>query len=294
MMVYAGLLLAAWAATGRADTVVLTNGARLTGTVTPARNGVSIQSRSGTLTLPSWRIVQVIPGPDAAPSGRAPEAGTPDQAPAPSGRPGPARAPVVAEAMARRITVDFSGASVYEVLDYIRAETGVNMALAPEVRTTQAPVDLSVRDVPLRNVLDVVLEPTDLGYTVRPGEILFVGAHAKQELVTRIYPIGDLLVSVEDRGGDEGSGTSSTGSRSRTARNPQYASSRRGARATSSGGSANGDDSDGWTPRTARAENLILLIKSSCGHGTWEDPYSSGLIDAAGETSQGGFAGAGF
>jgi hypothetical protein len=306
------LALAGLAAAARADTVVLTNGTRLSGELRLVRNGIAVQSRTGTVTVPAWRVANVFRGAaPAAPQPAVPQPATPQPEPR-EARPEPAAAetpsptqpaaatpqgmtqrqgpPSVARVLTTPATVSFDGASVYEAMEYIRDLTGVNMALAAEVRTAQVPVHLNVSDVPLYTILELILEPANLGYTIRPGEILYVGRRGTLRPVVRVYRVTDLLVSVEDRtGGATGTsarGTSYSSDRSGSEGSstmPQYGQSSSGARVSTGGSQGRGGAGNaGFSPLSARAENLILLIKSSCGAGTWADPYSSGLIDSAG------------
>jgi hypothetical protein len=197
--------------------------------------------------------------------------------------------PRVRDVLDRRIDVDFEGMAVQDVLIYIRELTGVNMALAPEVRADTTPVSLHLKGVRIGEILDLALEPTGLGYSVRPGEILFVRPGASDELVMRIYPVADLLVSKEDRPGGGNAGLGGGGGNAGGGRgggtrgglggsNPQYAVGQGGSRLQAGGGTTAGSRSN--SELAARAENLILLIKNTCGRGTWEDPAGAGVIDA--------------
>jgi hypothetical protein len=108
-----------------------------------------------------------------------------------------------------------------------------------------------------------------------------------------IYPVTDLLMSTEDRsvssGYGSGSGTQGgssfgqQGGTSESSFSPQFGQTRNSGFQFNTGGTqGNGETTSGnVSPLTSRAENLILLIKNSCGQGTWALPYSSGLIDTA-------------
>lgn len=298
--ILSGLVGPTWA-----DTVVLRDGTRLSGDVRVGRDRVTVRSRNGILTLPSWRVVQVMGPQEAAVPQPAPQAVSPpavgSEVPkavaAPGPTPGPAARrpgpPAVAEVLARNMTVNFDGVPVQEVMEYIRELTGVNMALAADVRTAPVPVYLNVRDVPLSTILEEALEPNDLACTIRPGEILYVGRRGTLKPAMRIYQATDLLLSVEDRiggigqtlGGGSQSQRSSTqsGATDSDRSGPQYSSGNPGAQLSAGGAQGRGGaGSAGFSTLSARAENLILLIKNACGAGTWADAYSSGLIDTAG------------
>jgi hypothetical protein len=285
-----------------ADTVVLTDGARLAGRV--SRNGreVTIRSGSGTLALPLWRVARIEPdsagvatqGPGAAPAAEAaaaaPEAHQPAEAvPA---RPGP---PAVADVLKRRIDIDFQDAPLADVLKFVREVTDVNMAVAPEVRADLAPVTLRLRNMPVETILDLILEPRGYGYSVRPGEVIYVrAAPGERDYVLWIYDVRDLLVSTQDRGvggqaglggqgalGGIGGGTGGQGllgsGRANAAGQPQFAPGA-GAGGLQLGAQPQGVQGGLSRPLSARAGDLVLLIKATCGEGTWMDPASSGLI----------------
>jgi len=182
------------------------------------------------------------------------------------------------------MSVDFDGVPLHDALEYVREVTGVNMALSSEVRADTEPVHLRLKQVRLETILELILEPRGFSYTVRPGEVLYVRAGAAGDLVPRVYEVTDLLVSTEDRGlgqqaAGRGGGTT-TGRGGAVGVSPQYAGTSRSARAVSGGRS--GQNARYTSSITSRGENLVLLIKGTCGHGTWMDPTSSGLIDVAG------------
>jgi hypothetical protein len=301
-----GLALAGLASAVRADTVVLTSGARLSGEVSNVRNGVAIRSRDGTVTIPSWRIARIYRGDEAAEpqeAGSAGPAAVPSPAPAPPAAPtaqpapgsaavaapAPPRPPLLADVLTRKMDVNFDGIPVYDAVAYIRERTGVNMAIAPEVRTAQTSVYLTVRDVPLYTILNEMLEPANLSYGARPGETLYIGPRGASRPVMRVYPVTDLLLSTEDRNGGIGNNTGGSGTQGgigtnrgggtgNTFSSPQFGQSSSGSQVSNARG---GTASTLFSPLSSRAENLILLIKSGCGGGSWADPYSSGLIDSA-------------
>jgi hypothetical protein len=310
-----GLALAA-ASPLFADTVVLGNGARLTGEVRVGRDSVTVRSADGELVLPLWRVLRVegksagsaaMPARPAAPTAEAPaeSEAAPAVAQEPASPVAAAPKPTVAsrvsggptpvrQALARRIDIDFEGVSVEDVLIYIREVTGVNMAIAPEVRLDTMPVSLHLRNVRIEEILDLVLEPRGLGYSIRPGDILYFHSGATQKMVTRVYPVADLLVSTEDRfgggnsglgggtggglGGNRGGGNRTSGTRGGGSFNPQFTGPQAGAQPQAARISTTGTGANSGL--AARAGNLILLIKNTCGRGTWEDPADPGVIDA--------------
>jgi hypothetical protein len=297
-----------------ADTVVLGNGARLTGEVVVGPERLTVRSASGSVVLPLRRILKVegesggavaLPGRPARAVARSTEALTveagdadksaAEEAPTPTPRAsgGPPR---VRDVLAQRIDIDFEGVAAEDVLVYIRELTGVNLALAPEVRLDATPVNLRLRDVRIEEVLELILEPRSLHYSIRPGEILYVYGGAGGEFVMRVYPVADLLVSTEDRygGGDlttgngTGGGLGGGGTRGGGGGNtrggggaafPQYQGVGTRSGAQLQGGRATAAGDQGISELGGRANALILLIKNTCGRGTWEDPAGAGVIE---------------
>jgi len=211
----------------------------------------------------------------------------------------------VKNVLATKMSVDFDGVSLNDALAYVREVTGVNMALSSDVRADAEPIHLHLKQVRLEAILELILEPRGFSYTVHPGEVLYVRAGAAGDLVPRVYEVTDLLVSTEDRGlGQQGAGRGSgaaagrgttAGRGSAAGLSPQFAGTSRNAGTVSGGRSRNGQYGGNASSITSRAENLVFIIKGTCGHGTWMDPTSSGLVDVAGtaggrgQQSVGGF-----
>jgi len=313
--------LALCATPAKADSVFLRNGTRLAGEVDTARSEVTVKTEDGVLTLPAWRVARVewadalaVPSPQLA--GRpAPAASSKVRAPRGPSEPAvaqPSGPPRVKNVLATRMSVDFDGVSLHDALEYVREVTGVNMALSSDVRADAEPIHLHLEQVRLETILELILEPRGFSYTVRPGQVLYVRAGAAGNLVPRVYEVTDLLVSTEDRGlGQQGAGRgggAAAGRGSAAGLSPQFAGTSRNARAglspqfagtsrnarTVSGG-RNGQYGGNGSSITSRAENLVFIIKGTCGRGTWMDPTSSGVIDVAGtaggrgQQSVGGF-----
>ena len=299
-------VLALAAGGGRADTVVLKDGARLSGTVAVAGNGVTIRSSAGTLSIPAWRVAIVEREGQAAEAPPAQHAAAPQRPAVPASvlpeqaasvRPG---SPAVADVLGRKLDVDLEGVPVDKVLEYVREMTGVNMAVSAEVKADAEPVYLRLKAVSVEVILELVLEPRGFCYSVRPGEILFVHKGAPGgDAEARVYEVSDLLLSREDQvggggvasrgqgaglsaGGGAGGGGRSAGGASvgGGGLSPQFGAAPGGA----AGGGAvvragGGGRSGGYTvPLSARAGQLILLIKGTCGEGTWMDPASTGVL----------------
>lgn len=285
------LLVAGWA---QADTVVLLDGARLTGEVEVTRKGVTVRSGDGTLTLPAWRVARVVRAeassePAQKPAAEAPAPETAERQ-EPAAREKQDRPPAVARVLKQKLSVDFEGASLEDVLSYIREVTGVNMGLTAEVRADTDPVYLNLTDVTVESILELVLEPRGFGYAVKPGDILYVRkGRLGEDLQVRVYDVRDLLLSNEDRFGGAGAGGVGAGGGGQGAGgagglgggggfSPQFGGGQGGAGAQFGGGGGAQGRAGLTRPLNARAQDLILLIKVTCGEGTWMVPSSTGLI----------------
>jgi hypothetical protein len=323
-----------------ADTVVLDGGALVSGDVKAGSNYVTVTSPSGVLRVPAWRVVRIErAGEGAAEAAEAPaepEAAQPAAAAQGEGPAAPAaarttapaaaqptaprraaaavrRPPLVADVLAEKVSVDFEGTSLADVLVYIRELTGVNMAIHRDVLLDATPVHITADDISVKVLLDLAFEDRTSGYAALPGNVLyFYGAGGRQVTSMRVYPVGDLLVSTEDRtagatgagltgtggrGGLQGGGTGGTGGRTGGRAGgggiqfqvaPQFGISqgqgtvtRGGVQAGRVGGQA-GRGGQGRSGLAPRAENLILLIKNTCHRDTWADPYDPGYIDSGG------------
>lgn len=315
-----------------ADTVVLTGGKRVTGKVTTGPEFVTVMSSAGIVRIPRWRVARVAGEKDEAaeqPAGEAPaaaaaEGGEAAQASAgPVASPRPAKpaaapaaptrtgapgrgAPDVAEVLSRKVTVDFQGTSLVDVLVYFRELTGINMAIHRDVLLETEPVYITAEDVTVETVLDLAFEDRAVGYRVIGGSVLFAyGRDGAQQYDLRFYPVADLLISTEDRrngtaagatsgrgglGGGGGGGGGGTGGTRGGGGLPQFAVPQAmpgvvgvgGAAGAVPGGATRGVGAQPRSAMQARAQNLILLIKNTCGRGTWADPTGSGLIDTRG------------
>ncbi len=251
-----------------ADTVVLKDGTRIEGRADVDARYVTVRSGGGILTLPRWRVSRVEPDreDDSAPAARAqaaPPAGEapgPLQAvaaPKPEAAP-PARAPGaprVEDVLDRPVEVDFAGAPVIDILTYLQDVTGVNMLIGPAVDEDDRELHVHLHDMPLRLVLEHVLEPLGFGYSVRAGNLLYVdtrSAAARYEV--RVYPVRDLLRNMGDATLAAGGGLEG------------------GFQLESDAGSGDGGSQyDG--PRSVttseRTESIILLMNHCCAGGRW-------------------------
>jgi hypothetical protein len=260
-----------------ADTVVLKDGTRLTGEVATGRLRVTIRSSAGTLILPAARV------------GRIERAGLPAEQPrevTPAQREAPVaprvkpvasagKLPPVSEVLTGRITVDFDAVPLASALEHIGELTDLDVVLGAEVRADPEPVSLRLTEKPVETVLDFLLEPRGYSYTAKPSRILYVGrGPVGGEYVVRIYDVRDLLLSIEDQPG-AGAGAGGAAGRGTVGDlAPQFGSGQAGSQLQVGGAPALLGGEGGDSLR-ARAQNLVYLIQSVCGQGTWQYPVMS-------------------
>jgi hypothetical protein len=104
--------------------------------------------------------------------------------------------------------VKFQGQSLRDCMDFIRDVSGANIhvnwrAIEAAGVTPDTPVNVRLRDVPLRKVLNVLLSEAGAGanltYYTSEGVIEVTTSEiADAEMITRVYPVEDLLIEVPD------------------------------------------------------------------------------------------------
>lgn len=107
----------------------------------------------------------------------------------------------------RKLTVNFEGATFEDVLEFLRDVSGLNVVVSKKahqkLEEAEKPpvINLKLKDVKLRSVLELLLEQTgdELCYGVRHG-VLYLGLAEewKQELVLDFIPVDDILHRPKD------------------------------------------------------------------------------------------------
>lgn len=93
-----------------------------------------------------------------------------------------------------RVSVDLQGADVGAVLRALAQDAGFDLVFTPAAETLSGPqslVTLSINEQPLRSVLDFVLKPRKLAYTVS-GNTLRVGLATEFPLESRVFTLKNL------------------------------------------------------------------------------------------------------
>jgi len=295
VIAFGGFLLAC-AAWVRADTVVLTDGARVSGRVTTAPQSVTVESGTGVLTYPAWRVARVEK------EGQAVRATPARESTAPVAQALTAAEPVaqkvgaapLAELLNRKVDIDIEGMPLPDALTYIRELTGMNMAVSPAVRTATTQVYLHLKGITVKTALGLIVEAGNVKYAVSPGDIVFVTEILPPgALGARPYEVTDRLLSKEDlysptiggaAGGTGGIGTggigTGTGGAAGRGLSPQFSAGQGGAAIQT--GRSPGAVGSFAAPASARAGALTLLIKGTCDTGTWMYPASPGVLSAGG------------
>src|SRR5260221_9616951 len=103
--------------------------------------------------------------------------------------------------------VKFQGSTLKDSFDFLRDVSGANIhvnwrALEAAGVTGDTQVNVRLRDVPLRKVLNVLLNESGVGlltYYTSEGVIEVTTAElADKEMITRVYPVEDLIMEVPD------------------------------------------------------------------------------------------------
>lgn len=113
---------------------------------------------------------------------------------------------VVSKLNSMKVSVDFKDVSLEEALDFLRAFSGLNLVVDAEVHQKmsedQLKLTLRVRDLLLKSVLKLMLNPKDLTATYKDGVILIVPKDkVDRNVVMQIYDVRDLLVKLQDFAG---------------------------------------------------------------------------------------------
>ena len=102
-------------------------------------------------------------------------------------------------ALEQRIDVDFDDVALSDVMGHIATTQGINVVLdevgLTEVGlTSKSLINLRVNDVRLSTVLDLLLEPLNLGYVVQ-DEVLKITSRERLAgpMITRVYSVSDLV-----------------------------------------------------------------------------------------------------
>lgn len=179
--------------------------------------------------------------------------------------------------------VKFQGSTLKDCFDFLRDVSGANIhvnwrALEAAGVTGDTQVTVRLREVPLRKVLNVLLSESGAGGTLTyyssEGVIEITTSElADKEMITRVYPIEDLVMEIPDfapsggfsltEGGSGGGGKGSKGGGGKGG-------------GSGSGNSLFGDKSgaaggEKTLTKTERAEALVKMISETIRPEVWRD-----------------------
>ncbi|MEW6355298.1 MAG: hypothetical protein AB1696_03155 [Planctomycetota bacterium] len=148
----------------RADTVILTNGQRLTGKVTIQGDMVRVQDETGRVHSINRSLVGSIQRHDYF---QKPATRSDAKSPAPAGN-------WLARMEAKlneRMSVDFDKTPIRDAVAFVRAQTGLNIIVSPDI-PEDATITFSARDMALRNILNWIGHFANAGYVLKNQALL--------------------------------------------------------------------------------------------------------------------------
>ncbi len=116
----------------------------------------------------------------------------------------------------RKITLDFKGADLETVVEYIRSMTDLNFIVDQAAKEKLPTVSITVKDVSVQSALSLLLKPHGLAAMWKDG-VICLTTPDQAPVVLEIYDLRDLLHVLEDMPGVEidltpsGLGTTITG-----------------------------------------------------------------------------------
>jgi hypothetical protein len=129
----------------------------------------------------------------------------------------PAKGPAVGSVdmlkkLDQKLELNVSQQSRKEILREISRRAGVTIAVDPEsarsvVAEMESPIDLKVTNEPVSAIIDRVIEPLKLEYTVKHEAILIASAEklipAPDEFLVKTYTVADLVTPRVDSGSND-------------------------------------------------------------------------------------------
>ena len=107
----------------------------------------------------------------------------------------------IRKALDEPTNLEFVETPLTDVIDYLKDLHGIeiqidNKALEDAATGTDTPVTRNLRGISLRSALRLMLGPLDLAYVIK-DEVLLITTKEKAdaELVTKVYPVADLVLS---------------------------------------------------------------------------------------------------
>ncbi|MBI3099841.1 MAG: STN domain-containing protein [Planctomycetes bacterium] len=114
------------------------------------------------------------------------------------------RQEIVAKLDSMKVSLDFEKTPLVEVIDFVRSLSDINFVIDKRVRDAHPDdpleITLKVDNLSLRSALKLVLSMHDLTAKYKEGVLLVVPKDdaSDEDLVTRLYDVRDLLMSLPD------------------------------------------------------------------------------------------------
>jgi type II secretory pathway component GspD/PulD (secretin) len=199
-------------------------------------------------------------------------------------------------------TVNFENTMLKTVIEDLRDMQGINIvpdlpALQEAGVSLESPVTIKLEQVALKSALNLILRQVKLTYVIK-DEVLQITTeeHAKGKLVTVTYPVGDLVIPIENFGDVRNNGKPDLAASNvpslvpPTPVNGQYSLTggsnvgQPSGGSMSSGNASTGTGGGGMTikksaPTNTTEENLIKLISGTIAPRSWSDQGGPGTVD---------------
>lgn len=103
------------------------------------------------------------------------------------------------------VALEYEGASLSDVVARFRAEGRINIVLSTSVRNSDYEVNLEIGRVNLRQALELLCSQLGLSWRVENGAVIISeqGEADGSNVVTRMFPVADLLINYRTFIGDE-------------------------------------------------------------------------------------------
>ncbi len=205
-----------------------------------------------------------------------------------------------------QVSVNFHDTPLHEAISFLANYTGLNIvldpkALADESVTSASPVTLQVSNLPLKNVLRLMLKPLGLTYKLEEGVLEITSPQAAMASVyAKTYYVGDLIMPPKPTNNPTGisnmynpPGGSGTDSSSTPVQATQMGNGFASMAPHGSSGSNGPTSTHGERP-VMDMTPILQLITSSVAPGTWRIYDGQNGQDVTGAYGMGGgFGGAG-
>jgi len=108
----------------------------------------------------------------------------------------------IRKALTRPITFDFKETPLDQIAKFVQDFAGINVVL-DQIGLDEAgvnsdePVSLQLEDIPLKSAMKLMLGPLELAYLIK-DDVLLITSKEKAEslLVTKVYPVADLVIPI--------------------------------------------------------------------------------------------------